>query len=160
MSNLRGYKAIKKGSFKIVALHKATLNQQRLAMACQEQGLLPHQVQLILDFIENMKISVTRDEIQSAHWATEAASIFAAVVRVVDIDIWNDVDGCLKSKDEVLCRQETGNYEAGIVSETYEPTSLSKLVKVTFMRKSRGHLYDQRDCLVPETSDVPRGISA
>ena len=115
-----------------LAAHKATVMQQRFALIVQEKGLLPHQLQLTLDFIENMKINTTSNEIQSAHWATVAVTIFAAVVRVVDFDIWNDITGNLNCKEEVLCETIDGNFEAGIVEEIYNCRSESKQVKIIF----------------------------
>jgi hypothetical protein len=154
-------------SLPYMASHKATLMQQRLALLSKEQGMLPHQMQLILDFIENMKVSVTRDEIQSAHWATEAVSIFAAVVRVVDVDIWNDIDGDLCEFDEVLCRCDDGSFEAGRVVEAYIESfdhTTDNTVLVRFMRQiaanpgEHGDLFNQRDWLMPHIVAVKRNL--
>ena len=153
------------GSLPYMASHKATLMQQRFALLSKEQGLLPHQIQLILDFIENMKVSVTRDEIQSAHWATQAVSIFAAVVQVVDVDIWNDIDGNLSKFDEVLCKCSDGSFEAGMVVEAYIESfdhTTTNFVNVRFMRKiasnplEHGDLFNQRDWLTPHTVAIER----
>lgn len=55
----------------------------------QEENMLPHQMTVNMDFSQNIKTNVTRDETQGGNWSTQGCTLFISVLCFLCNATWN-----------------------------------------------------------------------
>eukprot|EP01032_Pedospumella_encystans_P013172 gene13172-15181_t len=111
------------------AYHIATLRRQKHVARRTEMNLLPHMIAGSMDFSENMKLNVARNETQSAHWRTEGATLFICVMQHLCLDTWNDKVSSIRAGAAVSI-ETTGGIVPGVVMKEYDRDSTDNTLQV------------------------------
>jgi hypothetical protein len=68
-----------------------------------------------VDFAENLTYNNFPRSVQSAHWKSYQLTIFVAVIRFLNTDVWNDSTSLLWKGDEVSFQAEDINDVPGML---------------------------------------------
>ena len=85
----------------------------------QEENLLPHQMTVNIDFSQNIKTNVTREETQGGNWSTQGCTLFISVLCFLCDATWNLRPQHLLKGQQVSVEVDDAMQKYGVVVEEW-----------------------------------------